>query len=249
MYIQRSRRIAYAAVFGAFAGAVSLIFANPAMSVLFGFPILTYLLIDPAEIFDFLAYFIGGPRVGILTAFIHFLILLLAAGIAGSLTNLTGAPMKLAGVYSGFLGVSLGLKLYSRAAASNPRLNRMISSSFISGAIVRVLIMIPANIIYFFVAGPIAFGSVDNLLGYANFLLLKFGGIYTFGFWDLLAWILLITSIYNAFMIALAALPSYILLVYTLRVGALTGQLYRGRVWITTHFQSNGGVSAAKNNA
>ncbi len=248
MYQQSSRRIAYAAIFGAFAGAVSLIFANPLVSVLFGFPILAYLLIDPAEIFDFLAYFIGGPRVGVLTAFIHFMILLLAAGISANLVNLTGAPMKLAGVLSAFLGLSIGLRLYSRAAAKNPRLNRMISSSFLAGAIVRVLIMIPANIVYFFVAGPIAFGGVDNLLGFAASLLSRVG-IHTVGFWDLLGWILLITSIYNIFMIALAALPSYILLVYTLKINTMTGQLYSGRVWIASHFNSNGGLSTTKTNA
>jgi len=247
MYLQRSRKIAYAAVFGAFAGAVSLIFANPAISVIFGFPILTYLLIDPAEVFDFLAYFIGGPRVGVITAFIHFLILILAAGISGSLTNLTGAPMKLAGVLSGFLGLSLGLKLYNRAVARNPRLNRMISTSFIASAIVRVCIMIPANIVYFFVAGPIAFGGLDKLLAFAAFLLGNVG-IHTSGFWDLLAWILLITSLYNVFMVAVAALPSYILLVYTLRLNALPGHLYSGRVWIASHFQSNGDVTAVETN-
>jgi riboflavin transporter FmnP len=248
MYVQPSRKIAYAAIFGAFAGAISLIFANPLVSVLFGFPILTYLLIDPAEIFDFLAYFIGGPRVGILTAFIHFMILLLAAGISGSIVNLTGAPMKLAGVLSAFLGISIGLRLYSKAAAKSPRLNRMISTSFLSGAIVRVLIMIPANVVYFFVAGPIAFGGLDKLLGYAAFLLSKVG-IQTSGFWDLMGWVLLITSIYNVFMIALAALPSYVLLVYTLKINTLSGRLYSGKVWIATHFNSNGGLSATKTNA
>lgn len=248
MYLQRSRKIAYATVFGAFAGTISLIFANPAVSIIFGFPILTYLLIDPAEVFDFLAYFVGGPRVGVMTAFIHFLILLLSAGVSGSVTNLTGAPMKLAGVLSGFLGLSLGLNLYRRAVASNPRLNRMISTSFVASAIVRVLVMIPANIVYFFVAGPIAFGGLDKLLGYAAFLLGNVG-IHTTGFWDLMAWILLITSLYNVFMVALAALPSYILLVYTLRLNALPGQLYLGRVWIATHFQSNGDVTSAKTDA
>ena len=248
MYTQPSRKIAYAAVFGAFAGVVSLIFANPVVSVIFGFPILTYLLIDPAEIFDFLAYFIGGPRVGVFTAFIHFFILLLAAGITGNLINLTGAPMKLAGVLSAFLGISVGLRLYSRAASKNPRLNRMISSSFLSGAVVRVLIMIPANIVYFFVAGPIAFGGVNNLLGYADSLLSKVG-IQTFGFWSLITWVLLITSVYNVFMITLAAFPSYILLVYTLKINTLSGQLYSGRVWIASHFNSNGGLSLTKTNA
>ncbi len=252
MYSRRSRQVAYIATFGALAGLLSFLPAFPGATALLGFPILSYLLIDPAEIFDFLAYFIGGPAVAIPTAIIHCLVLLIAAVLGGGpffLFNFGGAFVKLAAVLCSFLGMSLGLKLYARAAGQSGRLGRMIKSSFSTAAIVRVLILLPINVLYIVSVAPLVFGSLQKFLDFPR-LLLRAVGVQTTptGFWDVMVWILLITSIYNLVQLVLAAIPSYILLFYILRVDFFQGQAFAGRVWIASRFRTDGGVAPPKAN-
>ncbi len=246
MSVSRSRKVAYTATFGAFAGMLSLLPAIPGSGAILGFPILAYLLLDPAEIFDFLAYFIGGPRVALPTAFIHFLFLLIAAILSGNALNFAGAFVKLAAVLSSFGGIFLGLRIYDRAVGGNGRLRRMIASSYTMAAITRVLILIPINIIFILAITPIVFGSLNNFLYCKIFCpasLFNAVGIHTSGFWDLMGWILLVTSLYNLVQLVIAAIPSYILLVYSLSANLMQDQSYSGRVWIAARFHINRAVT------
>ncbi len=249
MSLRRSRKTAYIATFGALAGILSFLPAFPGATALLGFPILSYLLIDPAEIFDFLAFFVGGPIVAVPTALIHCMVLAIAAVFTGNWLNFAGAFVKLAAVLSSFLGMSVGLRLYERAIGQGGKLSRMVKSSFASAAVFRVLILIPINIIFILTVTPLFFGSLNGFLYckiYCPASLLNTVGIHTFGFWDLMGWILLITSIYNLVQLAIVAIPSYVLLFYTLRINLFQGQIYSGRVWIASQFKANSVVPSPK---
>ena len=124
-----SKEIALASVMGGLAIALSV------ARIQFPFPILTYLKFDAAEIPSFAAYYISGPVVGYLCAFLHFL------GMLARGSNPFGASMKLLAVLSTLVGMHLvkgrGVKL-----------------EIAMGGLSRVVIMTFANIVYMFFLFP-----------------------------------------------------------------------------------------------
>ncbi len=127
-----ARDISLSATFGALAIAFSILrFEIP-------YPIAPFLKIDFSEIIDLLALFIGGIKVGLIAATIHFL------GLMTHAEFLVGPPMKYAAVLSMFLGfILLG---YLRGGFYTWRC-RDFCIGFILAIVSRLIIMSLLNII------------------------------------------------------------------------------------------------------
>ncbi|PCN50978.1 hypothetical protein B6U99_01545 [Candidatus Geothermarchaeota archaeon ex4572_27] len=93
-------KVAYVAVFGAMAAVISL------LKIEIPFPILVWLKFDFAEIPDLIAYLLGGLWVGVVTAFVHMLLLNIAA-----MHPVIGPVMKFLAVISMMVGISAWRKL------------------------------------------------------------------------------------------------------------------------------------------
>jgi len=127
-------KISYCAVFGALAALISILKFEIPM------PILFWLKFDFAEIPDMIAYLLGGFEVGIITTFIHMLLLNISA------THPIIGPMaKFSAVISMMIGISI-----LRRIKSNPGL----ISSITTAMVFRVVIMTFVNIIIFYVFLP-----------------------------------------------------------------------------------------------
>lgn len=137
-------KVAYVAVFGAIAAAISL------LKVEIPFPILVWLKFDFAEIPDLIAYLLGGPWVGIATAFVHMLLLNIAA-----MHPIVGPAMKFLAVVSMIMGISV-----LRTLRPNPGM----WSSLAMAAVFRVIIMTLANIVCFYMFLPEVLKALPGIL-------------------------------------------------------------------------------------
>lgn len=137
-------KISYAAVFGSLAAVISLLRIEIPM------PILFWLKFDFAEIPDMIAYFLGGFKVGLSTAFIHMIILNMAAEHPG-----IGPAAKFLAVISMMIGISL----YRRWRRGSSLIG-MLSIAII----LRVFIMTIANIVIFYVFLPGLLKALPGIL-------------------------------------------------------------------------------------
>lgn len=137
-------KVAYVAVFGAMAAVISL------LKIEIPFPILVWLKFDFAEIPDLIAYLLGGLWVGVVTAFVHMLLLNIAA-----MHPVIGPVMKFLAVISMMVGISAWRKL-----KHNPGM----LSSLAVAAVFRVVIMTFANIVCFYVFLPEVLKAMPEIL-------------------------------------------------------------------------------------
>ncbi len=162
-----SIRISYIAIFSGLALLMSL----SGISKLLIYPPVPYLKFDPAEIFDMMAYFIGGLEVALITTFIHFIGLALIGG------DIIGPGMKLLAVLSMILGYHLGVK---------------ISDKYIVhlglSTITRVFIMSLANIYVLVILAP---GFLEIFTIYNTLFFISLSGL------ELLMIALILTGVYN----------------------------------------------------
>lgn len=153
-------KIAYISVFGALALVVSLSkFEIP-------YPIAPFLKIDFSEIIDILALFLGGEYVGLLTATVHFL------GLMVNTEFLIGPPLKYIAVISMFLGVLLTGKIFGSWKNWG---KREMGISMLISSIVRAIVMVIINIIVILWIAPEFydfFAYQLTLLGYSKITLM-----------------------------------------------------------------------------
>ena len=149
-------KIAYISVFGALALVISL------SKLEIPYPIAPFLKIDFSEIIDLLALFFGGGYVGILTATVHFL------GLMVNAEFLVGPPMKYIGVLSLFLGIFISEKLLGHYTKWE---KREFGISIVISSLIRAVIMILVNIILILWIAPEFYNFYTyqlTLLGYAK---------------------------------------------------------------------------------
>ena len=99
------------------------------------FPFLPYLKFDFAEIPVTIAFLVLGPIPGFLSSIIYWLVLTAMAGY------ILGPAMKFAAVASMFVGFLAGTLLYRGTVRNRHSHKLLMVSSFLSGIVVRVVIM------------------------------------------------------------------------------------------------------------
>ena len=162
-----SIKISYIAIFSGLALLTSL----SGLSRLFIYPPVPYLKFDPAEIFDMMAYFIGGFEIALITSLIHFIGLALLGG------DILGPGMKLLAVLSMIIGFHVGAKISSKYIVQ-------LGLSTFS----RVLITSLANIYVLVLLAP-GFLEVFNI--YNTLFFINLSGL------ELLMIALILTGVYN----------------------------------------------------
>ncbi len=136
--------LAGAAVFGALAAVATV--AGRVYPLRFPVPGFQFLQFDLAELIDVLGFLIFGPVVGIVTTFIHGIVLTASSGDV----PLIGPFLKFSAVISMLFGLWAGYQLYSR---SNARGGTKVGFSLMTGLglTFRVLIMTPVNYVFLIV--------------------------------------------------------------------------------------------------
>lgn len=162
-----SIKISYIAILGGLALLTSL----SGLSRLFIYPPVPYLKFDPAEIFDMIAYLLGGLEIALLTSIIHFIGLSILGG------DILGPGMKFIAIVSMIIGFHIGGMIS----------DRFIVKLFIS-ILVRVVATSVANIYVLTVLAP-GFLEVFNI--YNKLFFIDLSGI------GLLLIALILTGVYN----------------------------------------------------
>lgn len=160
-------KISYIAIFSGLALLTSL----SGLSNMLIYPPAPYLKFDPAEIFDMMAYFIGGFEIALMTSLIHFIGLSLLGG------DLLGPSMKFLAVVSMLIGFHVGVKIGGKYMV------QLGISTF-----TRVLVMSLANIYVLVILAP-GFLEVFNI--YNKLFLIDLSGL------ELLMIALILTGAYN----------------------------------------------------
>ncbi len=164
---RESIKISYIAVFSGLA----LLTSISGLSSIFIYPPVPYLKFDPAEIFDMMAYFIGGFEIAILTTLIHFIGLTLLGG------DIIGPGMKFLAVLSMLSGFHLA-----------ERLGATYIIKFGVSTVFRVFIMSLANIYVLVIMAP---GFLEVFKIYNTLFFIELDGL------GLLAIALILTGVYN----------------------------------------------------
>ena len=149
-------KIAYISIFGALALLISL------SKLEIPYPIAPFLKIDFSEIVDLLAFFLGGEYVGILTATIHFL------GLMVNAEFLIGPPMKYIAVLSMFLGIFISEKIFGKYDKWK---KKEFGVATTLSSLLRAFIMIGVNLIIILWIAPEFYDFFSyqlTSLGYAN---------------------------------------------------------------------------------
>jgi len=164
---RESINISYIAIFSGLALLTSL----SGLSQIIIYPPVPYLKFDPAEIFDMMAYFIGGFQIALLTSLIHFIGLAILGG------DLIGPSMKFLAVASMITGFHIGVKI------SNKYIVQFGLSTFF-----RVLITSIANIYILLLLAP---GFLEMFNIYNTLFFINLSGL------ELLIIALILTGVYN----------------------------------------------------
>ncbi len=149
-------KIAYISIFGALALLISL------SKLEIPYPIAPFLKIDFSEIVDLLAFFLGGEYVGILTATIHFL------GLMVNAEFLIGPPMKYIAVLSMFFGIFITEKIFGEYGNWG---KKEFGVAITLSSILRAFIMIGVNLIVILWIAPEFYDFFSyqlTSLGYTN---------------------------------------------------------------------------------
>ena len=220
LFARRSVGLTGAAVMGALAAITTV--AIPARIQL-AFPILPFLLFDPAEIFSVLAFLIFGPIPAIITAMVHWLFLT---------TTGTGAPLgpavKFAAVLSTLFGLWLGSAVYQRLMLKQYR-NTLVFCFMLGFAMLsRVVILLAVNFFVFTYIGPVIFGI--DYLGFSQTTLQATLHMQFTGMWQVLMAMLFFTSVYNALHTIFSVAVPYVVMT---PLASKVPQLASGNSWIS----------------
>ncbi len=191
-------KVSSAALFGALAAALTMAKAITTIP----FPILPYLKFELAELPVFIAFLALGPRVGLASALIYWMVLT----PIGEFTPL-GPAMKFTAVTSTLIGMWLGLRIQQLMGLRGGGIGALIVCG-VFGAIIRVLVMTFFNYLVLAVLLP-------EWLVFANALLNR-AGFHVSTAWEALLLVLSFTAVFNVLHTLLSLVPSYII------VGALT---------------------------
>ena len=165
--MRESIKISYIAIFSGLALATSL----SGISHILIYPPVPYLKFDPAEIFDMIAYLLGGPLIGIITSSIHFLGLTVLSG------DIIGPSMKYVAVLSMIVGYHIGGYL------SDSHLIKIGLST-----LTRIIIMSILNLIVLIMIAP---SFLEIFKVYNQLFILDLSGL------DILIIALILTGVYN----------------------------------------------------
>ena len=165
--MRESLKISYIAIFSGLALATSL----SGISHVLVYPPVPYLKFDPAEIFDMIAYLLGGPLIGVITATIHFL------GLTALSGDIIGPGMKFIAVLSMIGGYHLG---------------RLLSGNYLVkiglSTLTRIIVMTILNTIVLLAVAP---SFLEIFKVYNKLFLIDLSG------YDLLIIALILTGVYN----------------------------------------------------
>ena len=220
LFARRSVGLTGAAVMGALAAITTV--AIPARIQL-AFPILPFLLFDPAELFSVLAFLIFGPIPAIITATVHWLFLT----ATGTSTPL-GPAVKFAAVLSTLFGLWLGGAVYQRLTVKRYR-NPLLFGFMLGFAILsRVMILLVVNFFVFTYIGPVIFGI--DYLGFSQTTLQTTLHMQFAGPWQVLMAMLFFTSIFNALHAIFSLAIPYVVMT---PLSSKVPQLASGHPWIS----------------
>lgn len=188
LFARRSVSLTGAAVFGGLAALSTVIVPARIQPP---YPIMPFLRFDPAELFSVLAFLIFGPIPAMVAATVHW-IFLTATGTNGPL----GPAVKFISVLSMLLGLWVGSKIYSCVASTYRYLSVAVGSMLGSAMLFRVAVLLPVNYFVFTYIGPVIFGI--NYIGGSQQALQTTLGLHFAGLDQIVAAMLLYTSIFNA---------------------------------------------------
>lgn len=175
----------------------------------FPYPIIPYLKFDLAEIPVFLAFLLFGPRAGMFSATIYWLVLLLV----GAFSPL-GPTMKFMAVFSTLIGLWVGFKL-----RPSPRIGFILG--FALGCAIRVAVMSMFNYLVLMYVFPgfleLATASISVSLG------LKISDSVV-----ALAMTMIFTAIFNILHVPLSIIPAYLVVKSLMRAG---GRIESSELW------------------
>lgn len=191
--LPRSVIVAGTAVFSALA--VMLTIAK----LVLPFPFLPYLKFDSAEIPVTFAFLLLGPIPGLLSSVIYWIILTARAGYV------LGPAMKFAAVASMYVGCWAGTLLSHRVFRGRRGVKSLLIFGSSMGIVVRVIIMSIFNLVVLLLVAP-------SYLDFAASILVKVIGLTSSSPFEVLAWTLALTAVYNAIHVVVAIIPSYIII-------------------------------------
>jgi len=189
---------------GAIMAAFALLLAVLPLS--FPFPPIPYLRFDPAEIPVFTALLAFGPAVGMLSAIIYYIVLL----VVGEFSPI-GPTLKFLAVAPSLLGFYLAGKLVSSRGFKT-----MVVSGAVSASVLRVLVTTAANYVVLVVMFP-------EFLNFAAMTLSAFIGTSLSPDLQGLILVLTFTAIYNILHIVFSTVPSVLVLKALNRAKAFHG--------------------------
>ncbi len=189
-------RLAGAAVFGAIAAVTTF-----ALQIPYPVPGFTFLVIDPAELVDVLAFLLFGPSIGFLTAIVHWGVL----NFLPTAVPIFGPLLKLFAVGSMLIGMWAGHSLVKRVVPQRAGKKTVLGLMLAFGLITRVLVLTPVN--YLFLIFIFAPGFAPS----ASFLEFYLGGL----------------AIYNGLHTLFSTILPFLVLTYLTRAAP---QL-QGRTW------------------
>lgn len=172
----------------------------------FPFPPIPYLRFDPAEIPVFTALLAFGPAVGMLSAIIYYIVLL----VVGEFSPI-GPTLKFLAVAPSLLGFYLAGKLVSSRGFKT-----MVVSGAVSASVLRVLVTTAANYVVLVVMFP-------EFLNFAAMTLSAFIGTSLSPDLQGLILVLTFTAIYNILHIVFSTVPSVLVLKALNRAKAFHG--------------------------
>lgn len=172
----------------------------------FPFPPIPYLRFDPAEIPVFTALLAFGPAVGMLSAIIYYIVLL----VVGEFSPI-GPTLKFLAVAPSLLGFYLAGKLVSSRGFKT-----MVVSGAVSASVLRVLVTTAANYVVLVVMFP-------EFLNFAAMTLSAFIGTSLSPDLQGLILVLTFTAIYNILHIVFSTAPSVLVLKALNRAKAFHG--------------------------
>lgn len=175
----------------------------------FPYPIIPYLRFDLAEIPIFLTFLLLGPRAGIFSSIVYWLILL----FVGSFTPL-GPTMKFAAVLSTLIGLWAGFRL-----RPSPRMGLALGG--VLGCMIRIAVMSVFNYLVLIYVFPgfleLATASISAFLGSRisdDLIALSMSMIFT--------------AIFNALHTPLSMIPAYLAVKSLMRAG---GRIEVDELW------------------
>lgn len=194
---KKTYQVAGASIFGSLATVVTI------GKIAIAFPILPFLMFDIAEIFSVSALLLFGPLSSVITATVHWIMLVIRGGsfVAG-----IGPTMKLLAVLSTLLGMWAGYKI---SYLTRLRIGYLVFLMMFLALISRVGIMALANYVLY--------AYVTPFLGlpYITFIretLVRTLGLELLTEADVILYAVLVVSLFNAIHVLFTLIPSFLII-------------------------------------